>query len=493
MDSGWMDGTCRATAPLALVLAAVLSASPGAALGQTDDEPSLRELKEHVDRLEQENTKLHTRLSELEAKESGQWLTEERAREIRTLVSDVLADSDERASYLQDGAMAGWSDHFFLASPDGRFKLQLEGQLQFRWIYNYLDSNFAAQGPVDKHVHGFENTRTRLTFRGHVFNRDMQYLVRFGVGRGDAFTPATAAMFAVKDSSVVLRDAWIRYNFGNDWSIRAGQFKLPYNREELVPSSHQLLVERSLVNENMNLSRGQGVELTYAGETNKLSVMLSDGAIDNLGGFGSVVGAQGPSALPFTVALNADVEWAITGRYEMLLAGDWRQFADLTSQPGEAFGAMLGLAGHAQQLESGRPGQRSEHEYYTGTIDLSLEFGGASLFGAFMYAYADGGFGITTVYGGVMQGSVYFAPKLEGFLRFEYGWWSADFQAPSLTAFTFGTNYYLDGHDLKWTTDLSVGVSVIESFWDSELAGFRAGARGSEPQVVFRTQFQLLF
>ncbi|MHC5113259.1 MAG: porin [Planctomycetota bacterium] len=490
MESGWMDGICRRAALLVpFVAVALLVTSPGAS-AQSDD---LEALRERLERLEEENAELHTRIRDLEAKDSGQWLTDERAREIRMLVSDVLADADERASYLQDSTMAGWSDHFFLASPDGRFKLQLEGQLQFRWIYNYLDSDFGPTGQPDKHIQGFEMTRTRLTFRGHVFNRDMTYLVRFGVGRGDNFTPATAQNFAVSDGSVVLRDAWMRFNLGNDWSVRLGQFKLPFNREELVPSSQQLAVERSLVNENMNLSRGQGVELTYARDTQKIIAMISDGAIDNLGGFGTIFGVNGPTAIPFTRATLEDVEWAITGRYELLLAGDWRQFADFTSPPGEAFGALLGLAGHAQQLEAGRQGQRTEHEFYAATVDLSLEFGGATLFGSFTYAYADGQFGLTSVYGGVMQGSAYFTPKLEGFLRFEYGWWSADFQVPSLTTFSFGTNYYIDGHDLKWSTDLSVGVSVIESFWDSELAGFRPGARGSEPQVVFRTQFQLLF
>ena len=57
----------------------------------------------------------------------------------------------------------------------------------------------------------------------------------------------------------------------------------------------------------------------------------------------------------------------------------------------------------------------------------------------------------------------------------------------------FGANYYLDGHDLKWSTDIGFGISKIDLPWDSDLAGWRNDVDGAEPQIVFKTQFQLLF
>ena len=56
-----------------------------------------------------------------------------------------------------------------------------------------------------------------------------------------------------------------------------------------------------------------------------------------------------------------------------------------------------------------------------------------------------------------------------------------------------GGNYYFDGHDAKWSADIGFGLSQIESAWDSNIAGWRSDAAGSEPQVVIRTQLQLLF
>ncbi len=83
-------------------------------------------------------TELRKELDQLKASESDQWLTEERAKEIRSIVQDVLADSDTRASLASSGATAGYDNGFFIASPDGNFKLVVNGQLQLRWAASRL-------------------------------------------------------------------------------------------------------------------------------------------------------------------------------------------------------------------------------------------------------------------------------------------------------------------------------------------------------------------
>ena len=55
------------------------------------------------------------------------------------------------------------------------------------------------------------------------------------------------------------------------------------------------------------------------------------------------------------------------------------------------------------------------------------------------------------------------------------------------------SNYYFDGHDIKLSADIGVGIYAVESAWDSDLAGWRTDGNSAEPQVVIRTQFQLLF
>lgn len=467
----------------------------------------LEQMQAEIERLRQDNLAMRSELYELRQSTDENWLTERRADEIRGLVADVLADADTRASLLGDGLMAGWRDGFFLASPDGRFLLRIQGQMQFRYMYSYHDTEpptFPAEIAPDqlRHARGFENSRTRLVFRGHVFDRNLQYLVRGAFQHDRTLNPQGGGFY--------LLDAWMRYHFNDEWSLRAGQFKLPFSREFLVFSGHQLATERSLIDTNLNIGRSQGVELTYADDVHRVTVAFSDGAEDNLGqfgppgivgtgtGLGSAVPAQPPSN---TAALRRGVEYAVTGRYEFLAAGTWRQFEDFTSPMDDDFGLMFGIAGSLQRDQSmGQPGGFRRHSrWFSYTVDGSAEFGGANLFASFTHHYADSPGGTFNIFGVVAQGGFYITPKWEAFARYEWGHWSADiagvdFQDPHII--TVGANYYLDGHDAKWTTDIGLGMTQIDQFWtraEGGLTGWRTDPSGSKPQVVFRTQFQLLF
>ena len=431
----------------------------------------IRELEETGDRRQRELEHQQQEIDELRQQVGDNWLTERRAEEIRNLVSDVLADADTRSTLMQDGMTAGWSEQFFLASGDGRFKLQVGGQQQFRYIWNFHDQS-------DKYRAGFENARTKITLRGHVISRDLTYLIR--------------GNFARSGGTFVLEDAWLRYHLTNEWNVRFGQFKLPFSREELISSARQLAVERSLVNESLNLGRSQGIELAYADEANRLSIAFSDAGQDQVGGF-NLVGTNAQN----TPALAEDTEFAITTRYEYLAAGNWGQFDDFTSPVDEEFGLLLGVGAHYQQDEftGGFSFGRNEERWFAWTFDVSAEWGGANAFASFFHHYIDDpSFGAVNVYGMVGQAGVYLTPKFELFTRFEWGTFNikvADFH--DLYLITFGGNYYFDGHDIKLSADIGVGIYAIESPWNSDLAGWRTDANSAEPQVVIRTQFQLLF
>jgi len=66
--------------------------------------------------------------------------------EVRALVAEMLADADTRSSLLMSGGNAGHDGKFFLADTDGNFRLNVGGQVQFRYIANFGDSN-AAEWP----------------------------------------------------------------------------------------------------------------------------------------------------------------------------------------------------------------------------------------------------------------------------------------------------------------------------------------------------------
>ena len=399
------------------------------------------------------------------------WLTTRRAAEIRGLVQDVLADADTRSSLLQDGLTAGWDKGFFLGSADGNFLLKVRGQIQARFVYNTQDNS-----PDDDDRWGFENRRTKLTFSGNVIDPSWQYRIQTSAGRdGGRFR---------------LQSAFIAKEFGDNWTLRIGQFKPPFMREELVSSARQLAVERSLVNEEFNQGRSQGVELAYRGDQFSAAMMLNEGFDrDN------------------TPALTEDTEFAITARAEALLAGSWGQFKDFTSWAEETTAVMIGAAVHYERDEFGTgdglfvdadgdglddTANDDELETLAFTADLSLEFGSANAFAAVVYRDLDSDSVDAEQLGVVVQGGVFLTNEWEIFARYEWG----DLDragVDDLSVITFGVNRFWDKHALKWSMDVGFGLNEIADPWSASGAGWRTDGVGQDGQIVVRSQMQLLF
>ncbi|MCZ6836240.1 MAG: porin [Planctomycetota bacterium] len=437
----------------------------------------LKDLQSEVQGLRDDNASMRGEIEELRILNQDEWITERRSEEIRGIVQDVLADADTRASLQGNGLSAGWSNGFFLASPDGRFRLNIGGQMQTRFVWNYHDE-------PDTTRYGFENTRTKLLFDGHVFSPDWEFSIETD--------------FARDGGSATLLDSWIRHNFNNEISLRAGQFKMPFSRESLVDASQQLVIERSLIDLAMGVGRTQGIELRIENPVHRILVAVTDGSQDNLGSDAGFTLARTQRPFPLnSPALVEDVEYAFAARYELLMAGNWNQFKDFTSSETGEYGVLFGVAFQGQESEYGTP-TADDVDWVAWTADISMEFGGASLFASFTHHYIDRVTFTGNIYGVVGQGSIYITPKLEFYARYEYGWTDFNLAVGSiersdLGVLTIGTNYYLDGHDLKWSTDLGIGFTQVEDFWSSDRAGYRADTEDSEPQFVLRTQLQLLF
>jgi hypothetical protein len=441
---------------LSSTVSVALGANPAAVTDQND-----AELRNQV-------AELQKQVDSLKAANNQDWLTQQRADEIRGLVQDVLADADTRASLLANGAMAGYDKGFFIGSGDGNYLLKVSGQLQVRYLYNFQDDSSG-----DSNRSGFENRRTKIFFNGNVFDPSWKYMVNGAFDRdGGAF---------------ILEDAYIDKEFDNGWTFRVGQFKLPYLKEELMSSKKQLAVERSLVNEEFNQDRSQGAQITYAAEQWRVMGAFSDGFFTNS------VGTDN------TGALAEDTEWAFTGRFEFMIAGDWKQYEEFSSWKGEDTAVFLGVAAHYQNDEygtgdgSGLTFNDAEVEALHLTGDVMAKFGGLSLYGALVYRNLDSEFADDVdQWGIVIQGGFFIADDWELFARYEYGDFDID-AVEELSVITLGVNKYWDKHNLKWQTDIGFGLDDVSSVWASSGAGWRTDAADEDGQVVFRTQFQLLF
>ncbi|MHC4447152.1 MAG: porin, partial [Planctomycetota bacterium] len=382
------------------------------------------------DELRARVVELEATVAELKAGQGDNWLTEQRADEVRGLVQDVLADADTRASLLTQGMTAGYDDGFVLGSADGAFSMKINGQIQFRWVYSLQDNSGDAATSMDDNRWGFENSRTKLIFTGNIISQDWTYKLETN--------------FDSDGGDLMLEDAWVNYDFGNGLHLKFGQFKDPLLREELVDSRYQLAVERSLVNEIVTNDRVQGVELGYYGDMFRGWAAYSDGSI---GG-------------PNSAALTEDTEFAFTLRAEGLLMGNWGQFDTMTSPNGDETGVLVGGAFSYEKAEAGTSTPGGDTEITTVTGDVTAEFGGANVFAAITYSNLDTDIGPVDadIFAFVAQGGYYLTDEWEGFLRYEYADLD-DFGIEDVNIFTVGFNYYIGADpNAKWTTDIGVGL-----------------------------------
>jgi len=447
----------------------------GSGLMASDDASST-----DVEALQTRVAQLEELVSQLSAREGEHWLTESRANEIRSLVQDVLADADSRASLLQGGPIAGWDKGFKIGSPDGNFLLQLEGQIQARFVWDNRNNS------SDDDRWGFELRRTKIGFKGHVvdpswkynilgaFNRDTRsYLTGIEVDFDEDEVSTTSSSLT---GPFELEDAYVEKVLNEQWYVRFGQFKMPFMQEELMSSRRQLVIERSLVSNAFSLVRSQGVEVGYKGDLFRVRGMYSDGARSANTSFATY-----------------DTEWALTGRVDVLIAGDWKQFDDFTSWRGEEFALLVGGAIHYQDGEYGTTA--SETETLSWTLDASAEFGGANLAAAVVgrsLDFAAPGMTDLDQIAFVLQSGFFVADDIEVYGRYE---WGDDDMLGSddLSLLTVGFNKYFSKHQLKWSTDIGFAFDSVESTWATTGAGWQTDADGEDGQMVVRSQFQLLF
>ena len=419
-----------------------------------------------TDHLRVRVAELEATVAELKGNQGDNWLTEQRADEIRGLVQDVLADADTRESFLMQRG-GGYDDGFVLGT--GNFSLKINGQMQIRYIWN--DADGAGSFGSDDHRWGFENTRTKLMFSGNVINSQWGYYLEGNFGRdGGEFD---------------LGDAWISYDYGNGLSMTVGRYKDPLLREEMVHSSNQLAVERSMVGEFFTNDRVQGLMVYYDADA-----FRAWGSVSN--------GPTGDGAGAFS---DEDTEIAFTARVEGLISGNWDQFDDFTSPQNDEMGILLGGAFSYAKGESGTDPGFPELELTSLTVDISAELGGMNFFAALMYREIDlGGLAGLDQTGIVVHGGYYVTEDWEIFGRYEW----ADHDVSTLddiSVVTLGATYYMASGlgGVKWTTDVGVGFdsvpafAAVGTFGDQDITGFRADDPGEDGQVVFRSQLQLTF
>jgi len=515
-------------------------AAPGAASVSRDADGSggapARNLQDEIAELRAKMSEMESRhqneMAALRAEYGDRWLIEQRAEEIRALVRDVISDAQSRANLKVQGATAGWDNHFFLASEDGKFKMQFRAQVQARWALTDQNMGSAAgaatgspsQPTSSDNTWGFEFRRMKLDFSGYLIDPSWTYELQ----------PIWNRFQDIAATNGSLENVFIQKSFGDGLSVRVGQYKVPFNREEFVSSTVQTVIERSLASEMLTPKFSQGLMADWRTEHVRLRGFFGDGLRANgsgvrVSGAGLDQGNAGALA-NYTGGFNQPigtnpVNYAMSVRGDWRIAGSWSQFRDMMVTPDEDFGVLLGGAFMAQSLRqipatSAANPVNPMKSMWAATGDLTFEFPGASIFAAGIYRRVNLVDSMMTRDGStddgmdqwsaVVQAGYFVLNDLELYSRYEWGnsdsnkyktfAGATDANGEELSILTVGLNWFPAGsknRNLKWSADVGIGFTPVID-WANSGADWMVdytnnGGTSNDGQVVIRTQMQILF
>lgn len=406
--------------------------------------------------LRQRLAELEARLGALDRHEADRLFDASRREEVRALIQDVLADADARGSLLGAGGLSfAAGEGFTFTSADASYSFKLGGFMQARYVFNHRD------GEVDDSSRGgFDFRRIKYSISGTLADPGLRYSV--------------STQFERDGGLKTLSDAFIERDLGDSGlTFRLGQFKPNFIREEWMSATRQLAVDRTLLAARFGPRRVQGMELRSNHDHVRFAVTLSDG-------FRSLN----------TEALARDTEFAITGRVDVKLAGEWNDFRDFSGLglDQDRCALLIGGAIHHQVDEYGTLDDEVKTTRWT--VDVAAKTGAFAFYMAAIGNHLSGD-GDGDQYGVMAQVAYWLNNHCEVFGRYEWG--DEDGPGDDLSVLTLGVSRYFHGSAVKWTTDVGYGFNGVSAFWAAGTAGWRADGADEDGQVVIRSQLQVVF
>lgn len=431
-------------------------------------------------------SEMKAEIAALKAQQGEQWLTEQRAEQVRGIVQDVLADADTRASLQNTAATSGYDNGFFISSADGNFKLKITALEQVRFVYN----NNRATAASPENVWGFENRRTQVWFTGNVVDPTWTYALGLSVNsEQDPYYQtggAPAGNGAVALGYAYLRKTW--KSSDSSFYFQVGQFSAPWTLESNLWSAGN-----TQMGEYSGFEYYYGVGLTtgmLAGWENDF-LSLKASFSNSFDPFVATAGVGGGTA-NFWNTTNESIAFA--ARADIKLAGTWAQFADESSFRGEEFGAKVGV-GFIYANNRSATYSTSITSPLGITVDGMLDFGGANLIAQF--AYMDDAFAGSAgnQWGMNLQGGFFLTDDMELFGA--WMWNSADsgFAAgrTDSSLVTVGGNWYIARSNIKATVavlfPLKNDAAAVSSPWDPGMGLSGGGANN----ISVTAQLQVTF
>ena len=326
-------------------------------------------------------------------------------------------------------------------------QLGISNRVQIRFTSEDLDATSSSQPERDS----FRLRRMKTKFDGWVYDQDLTYEMQVN--------------FA--DSSNVLEDAQINYDFTEGkkaFMIKAGQYKVPFGRQELTSSGSQQFVDRSTVSNTFARGRDIGVQLwgTPSGG-------VIDWRVGAFNGNGRTVSRNDNDDLQY----NARLQWAPFGdpKYS---EGDF----DSSDRP--LFAIAADYEANTREVAASGLALAHQNEQTIVGLDATFKYRGFSIFAEMFDRENDRNTGFSDFddEGYVLQAGYFVIPK-----KFEVALRVAEFDPNSdagdneRTESGIGFGYFWNKHNHKLQADYRELEDKAKNAKDKEI----------------RFQYQLIF
>jgi hypothetical protein len=445
---------------LAALTASAITAHALAEEAPTDVNAEIKEVKTLLEQVHAQELALQKRQEALEQKQEEQAALNQSLEDARR--HSELAD----LSGISGGFVSGRG--FYVASNDGRFLIHPWALFQFRNETAYR--NHLSTGTYDTQ-NGFEVRRLKFGIDGNVASPDFTYSFNLAVDR--------------HTGAVSLEQAWASYRLHDSpFAFRAGQFKDPFDHEQLSSNRFLPVLDRSFINDVFANAEGyvKGVTAIYDPAT----FVRAEGGL---------TGGYKNSNTNFQPYPTNAANWGAAGRVEYKFFGNWKDYERVSAYGAARRSFVIGTG--ADYTEAGPTASLSH------VIDAQYQSPrGLSLFAAYLGRYQRDVISKDTkikrsvdTYDPTVRLQASYAVNVhwEPYGRFEYVHFNGrEFAAGTQTnveIITAGTNYYLFGQSARLTFDLSYlpnGSPVADD-------GFGILVNNRHNELIERAQLTLVF
>lgn len=246
---------------------------------------------------------MRAQVAAIRARREDGWIDEERARQVKEVVRDVLADSASRTSFLSAEMTAGYTPGegggAFFRAADGTASMYLNGAVQTRFVAASAYGPTSTSAPVTSTRWGFETKMVFLAVAGNVIDPSITYVAAFG------YTTQTNR-FITAPSGIRLVYARIRKDLGQGWAVGAGIINVPWDIEsDFIGSSGLTSGDYSIFNYRMGAGKQPGVVAGWSGQWFRAAV----GAFNQINSLAARW--DSPQNQAFAVAGRAEAKWGV--------------------------------------------------------------------------------------------------------------------------------------------------------------------------------------